>query len=845
MRKLLSLFILLFISLSVSAKDTIRVNQWSLAKTIVLKQPFINDTVNIFGAKCDDKFLLKSAVAQPAFKENISVLSANDEGFVQATKPDNNTAIYPFSFNITATAYTKARLVLTSPHMLEIYVNGKKSTEKLTVQKSLKDAKTAEVLLNMLPQNYTINIKYLYPANDSLIPSIKAILITDSNNAGVNVNPNNSVLKSPMTLEDVMEGERPSRVSVSPDGKYILAVSSISLGKNKQKTLYRIYDYNTNRLVLTSEDRGWSWMPRGSRLYYTLDTEKGKNLRILDLATMQEITLVESLPDGGFRWAPDESYLIFMISDRSPENKTGVNHILNPRDRQAGYRNRMFLGYYKLNTQVLQPLTFGNRSTYLAAISPDSKTIIFGTSRDNYTERPFSLSSYYLLNLETMQVDTLWKDIKYGNPVCFSPDGKQLLLTGGPESFDNIGLDPKVKGIPNSYDTQSYIYDLSSKKNKAISLNFNPSIKTAVWNKVDNNIYFTVDEEDRVNCYRYLVRAEKFEQMPFPVDLVLQFDMAEDTPAAAYVGQSTSYPSQLFKTDIKTAKSTVIYNPMKNRMDEMNLGKVEDWNFNSKNGDNIKGRYYLPYNFDSSKKYPMIVYYYGGTTPVGRNFDSRYPFHLYASMGYVVYVLHPSGTIGFGQQFSAWHVNAWGERTADDIIEGTKKFCDAHNFVDRAKVGCIGASYGGFMTMYLQTRTDIFAAAVSHAGISDVTSYWGEGYWGYSYNAVAASDSYPWNNRKVFVEQSPLYSADKVKTPILFVHGAADTNVPVGESIQMFTALKLLGKEAELITFDGENHFIMDADKRIRWQNSIFAWFARWLQNNDTWWNEMYPEKNL
>ena len=96
-----------------------------------------------------------------------------------------------------------------------------------------------------------------------------------------------------------------------------------------------------------------------------------------------------------------------------------------------------------------------------------------------------------------------------------------------------------------------------------------------------------------------------------------------------------------------------------------------------------------------------------------------------------MYVIQPSGTIGFGQEFSARHVNAWGKRTADDIIEGTKQFCKEHPFVDEKRIGCLGASYGGFMTQYLQTQTDIFAAAVSHAGISDVTSYWGEGYWGY------------------------------------------------------------------------------------------------------------------
>ena len=116
------------------------------------------------------------------------------------------------------------------------------------------------------------------------------------------------------------------------------------------------------------------------------------------------------------------------------------------------------------------------------------------------------------------------------------------------------------------------------------------------------------------------------------------------------------------------------------------------------------------------------------------------------------------------------------------------------------------------MTQYLQTKTDIFAAAMSHAGISDNTSYWGEGYWGYSYSSLASANSYPWNSRYMYTLQSPLFNADKINTPILFLHGTADTNVPIGESIQMFTALKLLGKPTAFVQVEGESHHILDYD---------------------------------
>jgi phage tail component, N-terminal domain protein len=201
--------------------------------------------------------------------------------------------------------------------------------------------------------------------------------------------------------------------------------------------------------------------------------------------------------------------------------------------------------------------------------------------------------------------------------------------------------------------------------------------------------------------------------------------------------------------------------------------------------------------------------------------------------------------VGFGQEFSSRHVNTAGDGVADDIIEGTKRFIADHPYVDGRKIGCIGASYGGFMTQYLQTKTDIFAAAISHAGISDHTSYWGEGYWGYSYSEISMAGSYPWTRKDLYVDHSPLFNADKIHTPLLFLHGTADTNVPVGESIQMFTALKLLGRPTAFVAIEGENHWVMNYDKRIKWQNTIFAWFAKWLKNDPTWWNAMYNEKPL
>jgi dipeptidyl aminopeptidase/acylaminoacyl peptidase len=491
---------------------------------------------------------------------------------------------------------------------------------------------------------------------------------------------------------------------------------------------------------------------------------------------------------------------------------------------------------------VVRRLTAGELSTDAAAIHPDGRRLLFTRTTVDYENRPYSRTELCSLDLATLQTERLWEGGWYSG-CAWSPDGERLMLMGGPTMFGDLGVNVPDGRIPNDYDTQLYLFDPQTRQAQAVSREFNPSINSCAWNKATGQVLVSANDGERVRLYTFHPADGRFTPVAAMVDVVSDFDVATATDWALYYGTSVTSPQALYLLNLTTGESRLLREPTAESFARVQMGEVRDWSFVNERGDTIEGRVHLPPDFDPQKKYPAIVYYYGGTSPVTRDFGGRYPKNWWAAQGYVVYVLQPSGTYGYGQAFSSWHVNDWGKVVADEIIDGTKKFLAAHPYVDPKRVGCIGASYGGFMTMLLQTRTDMFAAAVSHAGISSIASYWGEGWWGYTYNSVSAANSFPWNRPDIYIDQSALFSADKIHTPLLLLHGSADTNVPPGESTQLYIALKLLGREVELVQVLGENHLVMNHTNRVIWYKTIVAWFDRWLKNQPQYWDELYRDK--
>lgn len=824
----------LMASISASA-ETIEVKTLKYAGPYAVAQPWMADSVNIKGEAFDLKQLLDSPLS-------FTLLNKGKEVSAAQLLADKQDALHLASFCVSNTQRTKATIAVEGLERYRLFVDG----EQVEV-----NGDKAETILT--PSQHTVAIKYLTRKNASSDKKSIKLTVTAANGAPLSVG--DAAAKRAYNIYDVICAPNYPSVSISPNGKFIVVRKTWVDRKGNNHSISELRNSQTNRVMATFEENV-KWMPASNKLYFTQkasdssiagEEKQDGTLQLITInpLTMEREVLAANIPDGWFQFTPDEKTLIYTLYTEGRKKDAQVYDVKEPDDRQPGWRSRSYLAKFDLASGVLQPLTFGYHNVYLNDISADSRYLLIGKSEERLTKRPTTLNSYYRLNLNDMSIETLIEKGEFLNSAQFSPDGKSILVSASPEAFNGIGKNVEEGQTPSMIDTQLYLMTLSDKKVRPLTRDFNPNVQSVNWSKADGNIYFTAEDKDCVHLFQLNPKSGKFTLLKTPEEYIKSFSLASSAAEMAFSGQSASNADRLYKMNTKALKSQLVDDLSARELKDVELGECKAWNFVNSRGDTLCCRYYLPPHFDAAKKYPMIVNYYGGCSPTSRMFQSRYPHHVYAAMGYVVLVVNPSGATGFGQKFSARHVDTAGEGVAEDIISSTQAFCDEHAFVNRKKIGCIGASYGGFMTQYLQTKTDLFAAAISHAGISDHTSYWGEGYWGYSYSEVSMANEYPWTNKHLFVDQSPLYNADKIHTPLLFVHGTADNNVPVGESIQLYTALKLLGRPTAMVLVDGQDHHIIDYEKRLKWQNTIFAWFAKWLQDDASWWTEMYGDEKM
>ena len=805
--------VLLFGAGLYSHADTLDVSFYRYAGPYEVLKPFVIDSQDISG---------KPYKAESVLDSQMSFDALRTAGFVSSVPSAQGCNQHLLGFSLQCSGFVEAELKLEGVKDSRFYLDGKKQNG---FRMKLEPA-THEVVLRIFA--------------DGPLDSLKISVVTEKDG----LLALRSDGKRSYSLDINTDGVSCGGVSVSAGGKYAAITHSNIQSGGTSSSYTEIVSLSDGKVLSRSNTR-ISWMPSTDEYYYLQPNGRGNDLVCADPSTGVQRVLAADVPSGGFTIPPKGDYLIYHTRQEGPKEGE-VHQILTPDDRQPGWRDRSGLARYDIATGVMQPLTFGYHNAWLVDISRDGGKILFQTSRDSLTLVRTTLESLYLMDVRTLETKCLIRDDATLAGAQFSPDGKEVLVRGTGESFGGMSCHIKEGQTVSPYQYLFFVLNIADGSVKALTEeDFTPSPQDFQWNAGDGMVYFLAEDKDCMNLFRMDPKSGRTTRLPDLEDRVSSFDISDTGSRLVYYGQGLESGDRVYSMDVAKLKQQMLFDFSGVRLSDVQMGRSGSYEFTSSRGDVINGFYVLPPDFDPSRKYPMIVHYYGGCSPTSRYTIGSYSPQYYAAQGYVFYAINPSGASGFGQEFAARHVNTAGDVVADDIIEGVKRFCADHPFVDDKHVGCFSASYGGFMTQLLLTKTDFFATGISHAGISSHTSYWGEGYWGYSYSQVSMTGSYPWTRKDLYVDRSPLYNADKIHTPLLFLHGSADTNVPIGESIQMFTALKLLGQDTAFVVVDGENHGIKEYGKRRDWLRTISAWFAKYLKEDSSWWDEMYPPKSL
>ncbi|MEO8028348.1 MAG: S9 family peptidase, partial [Bryobacteraceae bacterium] len=264
----------------------------------------------------------------------------------------------------------------------------------------------------------------------------------------------------------------------------------------------------------------------------------------------------------------------------------------------------------------------------------------------------------------------------------------------------------------------------------------------------------------------------------------------------------------------------------------LELASVERVPYRASDGLEIDGFLVKPLGWQAGKKYPMVLSIHGG--PAGMyGTEFNHEFQGYAARGWAVYYVNPRGSLGYGVKFQRGVDKNWGGKAYTDIMTGVEAVLAKNPWIDRAKLGVTGGSYGGFMTNWITSHTTIFAAAATLRCISNFISDEGTRDAAYGHDRDFGGDLY--QNFPLYWEFSPLKHAKNVKTPTLVLHSAEDYRTPLEQGEQWFRALRHFGVTAEFVIFPRENHNLTRTGEpahlieSLNWQQ---YWFRRFLDGD-------------
>ena len=684
-----------------------------------------------------------------------------------------------------------------------------------------------------------------------------------------------------MTPEALWAMGRIGGAEASPNGKQIVyQVGYYSVKENKGHQMLFIMDANgKNQKALTTDAKSESdatWIADGKKIAFI---RNGQLWSMNPDGTDRKQLTHDKAGIEGFRFSPDGKKVILIKElpyhgtiKENPSDlplATGrlvtdmnyrhwdhyVESILHPFVAEVAEDGTVNEGEDILKGEPYEcPMApFGGIEQL--AWSPDSKTIAYTCRKKEGLLYAISTDSdIYLYNIGTRETKNLCKEAGYVEPKVDATKSMKHQAVNAPENLkNNPGYDtnPQFSADGKYIAWQSMardgyesdrnrlcIYDLATGKKNYVTEKFDSNVEGFTWNKDNKSLTFIGVWHGTLNLYQTNFKGE-VKQITNDWADYGSVSLANNGNKILATRASMSHPTDIYMmTPGKNAKTTKVEQITRENdhiLNQLNLGKCEQRWVKTTDGKQMLVWIMLPANFDASKKYPTLLFCEGGPqSPVSQFWSYRWNIQIMAANGYVVVLPNRRGLPGFGSEWNEEVSGDWTGQCMNDYLSAIDDATANLPYVDKDRLGCVGASFGGFSVYYLAGHHDKrFKAFLAHDGAFNLESMYTdtEEVW---FSNWEYDDAY-WNkdrtvNAKKTYENSPHKFVDKWDTPILCIHGEKDYRINASQGMGAFNAARLRGIPAELLIFPDENHWVLKPQNGILWQRTFFGWLDKWLK---------------
>jgi len=537
------------------------------------------------------------------------------------------------------------------------------------------------------------------------------------------------------------------------------------------------------------------------------------------------------LPSMGERvaWSPDGKRLAFISSTPGPEEDANgdpmviTRYSYKPTASEGLTRfddnRRLHVFVADLSTRQVKQLTSGNYYEHSIQWSPNGQELIFISNHGADPDRVFNYDVFAVdLASGSIRQITNTRNAEY-QPV-WSPDGRTIAYLGTKRELTSSETTME--------DTHVWIMNADGSNRRDLGQAIDNRQRAPRWAPDGKSIYTVVQVRGSSHLYRVPIDGSK------PMVVIGDEGSVESwalTPSGGvmYGFSSPSEPATLRErmTDGSTRDIMKLNAAL---LAQRRIAPVEAVNFKAKDGLPVEAYLTMPLNHAPNQKYPMVLAIHGGPHGAqGPAFNDK--AQIYATHGFATLMVNYRGSTGYGQAFADAIFGDQNGKEAEDVLSAVDAVIAKYPWVDSTRLGIEGGSYGGQLTDWLITRTPRFKAAVPAAGIANLVSF---NYMAYYHDYLAVEfGRYP--HEKDLMDtlwaRSALRYVSRVKTPVMFIHGENDNDVPIAEAEQYYIALKDVGVPTIMVRYPREGHGVRETKHVVDVIDRSLAWYDRWFSD--------------